>query len=82
MQLLTLSVVIGNTADGWPHCGKIPGRDNHYILAGYNSAGMTLIFLTAKGIAKMIREDVPFEDTGIPRIFKTTKERLMSDVTV
>ena len=41
---------------------------------------MHLIFLTGKGIAKMIREDVPFEQSGIPRIFKTTEERLMKDI--
>jgi len=74
--------IIGYTADGLPHCGKVPGRDNHYILAGYNGGGMPHIFLTAKGIAKMIREDVPFESTGIPRIFKITAERLKEDVTV
>ncbi len=41
---------------------------------------MPLVFLTAKGIAKMIREDVPFEQSGIPRIFKVTEERLKKDV--
>ncbi|KAE8446154.1 hypothetical protein EG329_012527 [Mollisiaceae sp. DMI_Dod_QoI] len=71
----------GYTADGWPYCGVVPGRDNHFILAGYNGAGMPLIFLTAKGIAKMIRENVPFEDTGLPRILKATEERLKKEVT-
>jgi hypothetical protein len=42
---------------------------------------MLHIFLTAKGIAKMVREDVDFEGSGIPRIFKTTEERLKQDVT-
>lgn len=77
---LTSFIVLGYTADGWPHCGQVPGRENQYILAGYNGAGMPLIFLTARGIAKMIREDVPFESTSIPRIFKTTEERLKKDV--
>ncbi|CZR59116.1 related to oxidoreductase [Phialocephala subalpina] len=67
--------------DGWPHCGQVPSREKHYILAGYNVAGMPLIFLTAKGIAKMIRDDVPFESTSIPKIFKTTEEHLKKDVT-
>ncbi|KAH9215672.1 FAD dependent oxidoreductase [Leptodontidium sp. 2 PMI_412] len=71
--------IIGHTADGLPHCGKIPGQENHFILAGYNGGGMAMIFLTAKGIAKMIREDVPFEESGIPSFFKTTEERLMKD---
>jgi len=41
---------------------------------------MPHIFLTAKGIAKMIREDAAFEKSGIPRIFKITEERLRKDV--
>jgi hypothetical protein len=28
----------------------------------------------------MIRENVEFEDSGIPRIFKTTEDRLKKDV--
>jgi hypothetical protein len=73
-------LVIGKTADGLPHCGRVPGQDNHFILAGFNGAGMPHIFLTAKGIARMIREDMPFEQSGIPRIFKTTVERLKENV--
>lgn len=42
---------------------------------------MPIIFLAAKGIAKMIREGTPFENSGIPRIFKTTEARLKQDVT-
>jgi glycine/D-amino acid oxidase-like deaminating enzyme len=76
-----ITLVIGYTADSWPHCGKVPGQDNHFILAGYNGAGMPIIFLTAKGIANMIRESTPFEQSGIPRIFKTTEARLKQNVT-
>jgi glycine/D-amino acid oxidase-like deaminating enzyme len=80
MKLILRRIVIGHTADGYPFCGKVPGKDNHFVLAGYNGAGMPLIFLTAKGIAKMIWEDLPFEESGIPRIFKITEERLKKDV--
>jgi glycine/D-amino acid oxidase-like deaminating enzyme len=75
-----ISLVIGYTADSWPHCGQVPGQDNHFVLAGYNGAGMPIIFLTAKGIAKMIKESTPFEQSGIPRIFKTTEARLKQNV--
>ncbi|KAH7321791.1 hypothetical protein BKA65DRAFT_482231 [Rhexocercosporidium sp. MPI-PUGE-AT-0058] len=68
--------IIGHTADGLPHCGKIPDHDYHYILVGHNGGGMALIFLTAKGIAKMISQ---FEESGIPNFFKTTEERLEKD---
>jgi hypothetical protein len=37
---------------------------------------MPHIYLTAKGIARMIRDDMPFEGSGIPRVFKTTKQRI------
>jgi hypothetical protein len=73
-------IVKGVTADSWPHCGKVPGKENHFILAGFNGAGMPHIYLTAKGIANMIRNDVPFEQSGIPSIFKTSYERLNEDV--
>ena len=72
--------VIGSTVDGYPLVGRVPGKHNHFVLARYNGAGMPLIFLTAKGIAKMIREDVPFEEASIRRIFKITEEQLKKDV--
>jgi len=31
-------------------------------------------------IARMIREGMPFEQSGIPRIFKSTEERLKENV--
>ena len=40
---------------------------------------MALIFLTAKGVAKMIRDDIPYEESGIPSFFKTTEERLTKE---
>jgi glycine/D-amino acid oxidase-like deaminating enzyme len=70
---------MGLTADGYPHCGSVPGKDNQFIMAGFNGAGMSHIFLTARGIARMIRDGIPYEETGIPRIFKASKERLRDD---
>lgn len=71
--------VIGATADGFPHCGKVCGEESRDVLAGFNGAGMPHIFLTAEGIAKMMRENVPFEESGIPRGFRTCEERLDRD---
>lgn len=61
-----------------PHVGKIPGTKNQWILAGFNGGGMALAFLSAKGIARMVADDVPFEEAGagIPAFLKTTDERL------
>ncbi|KAH7036807.1 FAD dependent oxidoreductase [Macrophomina phaseolina] len=68
----------GRTPDGMPHVGKVPGEQNQWILAGFNGGGNALIFLSAKGVARMVLDDIPFEetDTGIPAMFKTTEKRL------
>ncbi|EEH18878.2 hypothetical protein PABG_01197 [Paracoccidioides brasiliensis Pb03] len=75
---------MGFSTDLLPHVGPIPGEPNQYILAGFSGHGMPMAFLPAKGIAKMIRNDeesgdLPFEKTGIPRLYKTTRERLECD---
>lgn len=71
---------MGQTADQLPHVGQVPGQKNHFILAGFNGSGMSMIFLTAKGIAQMIREGVPFKESGIPRLFETGARRLQLKV--
>jgi len=72
--------IMGQTADGLPHVGQVPGQPNHYILAGFNGSGMSMIFLTAKGIAKMVKEEASFDESGIPRLFKTSEARLKPEV--
>lgn len=68
------------TSDLMPHIGAVPGKPNQFLMGGFNGHGMPLICLTSKGLAKMVLHDVPFEETGIPRVFKTTQERLDNDV--
>lgn len=67
---------MGETPDALPHVGIVPGSRNQWILAGFNGAGMTMTFTTAKAISKMIVHEVVYEDTDLPRLFKTTTERL------
>lgn len=74
--------IMGYTSDLQPHVGPIPGKPNQYIVAGFNGHGMPIIFLAAKGVAEMIRNDKTFEQTGLPRVYRTTKERLHSDRSV
>jgi len=71
-------LVMGQTFDEMPHVGTIPGKQNQFIMAGFNGGGMALIFLIGKAMAIMIQENIPFEETGLPRQFKTTTERLKS----
>jgi len=69
--------IMGYTSDSLPHLGGVPGKEGQFIAAGFNGHGMPLIFLSTKGIAKMVR-GVPYEEAELPRTFKTTKERLES----
>ena len=41
---------------------------------------MPVIFLAAKGIADMIKKGKTYEQTGLPRVYRTSQERLQSDV--
>ena len=59
-----------------PHVGIVPGKQNQFIMAGFNGGGMSWIFLTGKAMASMIRDDVSFEETGLPSVFKATEQRL------
>lgn len=67
---------MGYSSDGLPHIGTVPGQDDLFILAGFTGHGMPQIFLAAEGVAKMIMDGVPYEETELPRLFKTTQARL------
>ena len=70
---------MGYTSDLLPHVGPIPNRPNQHILAGFNGHGMPVIFLTAKAVAEMVGDDKSFEQTGLPRLYRTSEERLRSE---
>lgn len=67
---------MGYSCDKIPRVGSIPGRRNMFIMAGWTGHGMPQIFLSAKGMAKMIMEGVPYWQTGLPRVFEESEERL------
>lgn len=67
---------MGFTEDSLPHVGLVPGETDHFILAGFNGSGMASIFLVARGVARMVREGISFEETGLPMVFKTVPERI------
>ena len=71
-----IKAVMGYSSDGLPHVGQVPGQDGQYILAGFTGHGMPQIFHAAEGVAKMIVAGVEYEDTGLPRLFKSTSTRL------
>jgi glycine/D-amino acid oxidase-like deaminating enzyme len=68
--------VMGYSYDSNPHIGAVPDKRGQFILAGFNGHGMPVIFLAAKELAKMIAQDLSFEQTSLPRLFKTTQHRI------
>ncbi|CAI7601922.1 unnamed protein product [Penicillium glandicola] len=69
------SGVMGYSADSLPHVGSIPGKPGQFIAAGFHGHGMPVAFLSGKAVADMAQNSVAFEDTGIPRLYKTSVER-------
>ncbi|KAL4936037.1 hypothetical protein BDV06DRAFT_216980 [Aspergillus oleicola] len=68
--------IMGYAYDSAPHVGEIPGLPGRFISAGYDGHGMPVIFLAMKGLADMLLNGKTFEETGLPRVFKSTAERL------
>lgn len=67
---------MGYTSDLVPHIGAVPGVEGQYIVAGFSGHGMPQIFSATKGVARMVVEDIGYEETGLPELFRTTRERL------
>ncbi|KAJ6104495.1 hypothetical protein N7523_010815 [Penicillium sp. IBT 18751x] len=68
--------IMASTPDALPHVGRVPGSKNQWILAGFNGAGMLQLFTLTQAIAKMVTEEIEYEDTGLPEFFKATDARL------
>lgn len=69
---------MGYSSDYMPYVGDVPDKPGQMVLAGFSGHGMPLILLTAKAIVQMLRNGKTFEETGVPSVFKATKERLES----
>ncbi|KAE8336963.1 hypothetical protein BDV24DRAFT_140888 [Aspergillus arachidicola] len=70
--------VMGYSTDSLPHVGHIPNKPCQLVIAGFNGHGMPQVFLSAQAIAQMIIRGATYEETTLPRLFKTTPERLSS----
>ena len=51
-------------------------KSDIYLLAGFSGHGMPQIYSASKAIARMVIENIKFEETGLPACFQTTAERL------
>lgn len=68
--------VMGYSYDSNPHVGVVPDREGQFIVAAWNGHGMPCIWLSGREIAKMVARGIPFEETCLPRLYKTTPERI------
>lgn len=69
---------MGYTSDGFPHVGAVPDKPGQFICAGFSGHGMPQVFLSAKAIAAVVAEDVAVEEVDLPRLYRTSKQRLES----
>lgn len=69
---------MGYSSDYLPHVGHVPGKPGQYIIAGFTGHGMPQIYLSAKGISNMVINKAKFEESGVPKLFQTSQERLNS----
>jgi glycine/D-amino acid oxidase-like deaminating enzyme len=72
------SGVMGYTSDGQPHVGEVPGKTGLWIAAGFEGHGMPVIWLTMKGVVRLV-ESGRWEESGIPKVYETSRERLESE---
>ncbi|PYH99002.1 FAD dependent oxidoreductase [Aspergillus ellipticus CBS 707.79] len=68
--------IMGYSYDSNPHIGEVPNKPGQYICAGFNGHGMPVILLAAKELADMVRTGKSFADTKMPRLFRTSEERI------
>ncbi|KAL1737711.1 hypothetical protein HDZ31DRAFT_78943, partial [Schizophyllum fasciatum] len=69
------SGIIGDTADGVPYVGPVPGKKGQWMCAGHNGHGMARVFTCGPALAKLI-QGATWADTGLPEVFELTEERL------
>ncbi|KAK4505526.1 hypothetical protein PRZ48_003489 [Zasmidium cellare] len=71
--------IMGYSSDGFPHIGEVPGKSGQLICAGFSGHGMPQIYLSAKAIADMVVEGKGVEQVDLPRVYRTSRERLESE---
>lgn len=68
---------MGYSADFMPHVEEVPGKPGQFIIAGFNGHGMPQILLSSKVLAAMTQGELPYEQTDLSRLFRTTEERVL-----
>ena len=71
------SGVMGYSSDLVPHLGEVPGRDGGvFVCAGFSGHGMPQIWGASEGVVKMCVDGKEYKETGLPGLFRTSRERL------
>ncbi|KHN96071.1 FAD dependent oxidoreductase [Metarhizium album ARSEF 1941] len=70
--------IMGATMDSLPHVGPVPGKENQWIMAGFNGGGMTMIVTLAQEFADVLVAGKMLEESNIPLIFKSTPRRMQA----
>lgn len=47
-----------------------------FIIGGFTGHGMPQVFLCARGLADMVLDGARFGESGVPRLFEESRERL------
>lgn len=67
---------MGYSSDFMPHLGEVPDKPGQFIIAGFSGHGMPEILLSSKAVAGLVRDGAPLETSGVPKMFKTSKQRI------
>lgn len=69
------SGIIGNTTDGVPFIGELPGLPGQWICGGHNGHGMARTFTAAPGLVKLMN-GASWEEVRLPDPYQITAGRL------
>ncbi|KAF2738912.1 FAD dependent oxidoreductase-like protein [Polyplosphaeria fusca] len=67
--------IMGDTADGRPFVGKVPGREGVWMSAGFNGHGMVLCLKAAEALVQMVMGREEYTE-WFPQSFLLSEERL------
>ena len=69
---------MGFSPDSFPLVGKIPGKINEWISAGYGGHGMPRTFLCGKALAEMVAQKAAKDKVKLPMVYLLRRERIAS----
>jgi glycine/D-amino acid oxidase-like deaminating enzyme len=70
------SGIMGYSSDLVPHLGEVPDREGVFVCASFSGHGMPQIWGATEGVSKMCVEGLSYGETGLPALYRTSRERL------